>query len=208
MNFKDMYFANEQLKKIINIANPSIDKFEIDISQRKTNIYTYASNKKMCTQVCNLFMVLLGGLNWRQLTLIDLCSIDKLRTLTPYESLDGKRFQLKYTFNSLNTQDQLNIYIDLREKFEFFSLEKIIPSTIWLQREIWDMYGIIFKGSSDLRRILTDYGFRSFPLRVDFPVFGNLELYYDIEMSELLFKKVDAVQENRFFGYNKNLFWF
>lgn len=205
---KNLYYFNKELKKIANITNPFLNKFEIDLILKKTNINCYSYNKKNIGLIINIIVNFFFGINWRNNTLIDITCIDFLKNLKKYNLNTGERFVLKYTFMSLNNQNYINFYIPLREKIHFFSLEKIIPSTIWLQREIWDMYGIIFQGASDLRRILTDYGFKSFPLRVDFPVFGNLEIYYDIEMSELLFKKIDASQENRFFGYNRTLFWF
>lgn len=205
---KNLYYFNKELKKVVNITNPSFSKFEIDLILKKTNIKCYSYNKKKITSVINIITNFIFGMNWQNNTLIDITCIDFLKNLKKYDLDTGQRFMLKYTFMSLNNQNYINFYIPLREKVYFFSLEKIISSTVWLQREIWDMYGILFQGATDLRRILTDYGFKSFPLRVDFPVFGNLEIYYDIEMSELLFKKIDASQENRFFGYNKSLFWF
>lgn len=205
---KNLYYFNKELKKIANITNPFLNKFEIDLILKKTNINCYTYNKKNIGLIINIIVNFVFGINWRNNTLTDITCIDFLKSLKKYDLNIDQRFVLKYTFMSLNNQNYINFYIPLREKTHFFSLEKIIPSTVWLQREIWDMYGIIFQGASDLRRILTDYGFKSFPLRVDFPVFGNLEIYYDIEMSELLFKKIDASQENRFFGYNRTLFWF
>jgi NADH-quinone oxidoreductase subunit C len=205
---KNLYYFNKELKKIINITNPSLNKFELDLLLKKTNIKCHSYNKKNISLIINIIVNFIFGMNWRNSTLIDITCIDFLKNLKKYDLNTGQRFILKYTFMSLNNQNHINFYIPLREKIHFFSLEKIIASTVWSQREIWDMYGIIFQGATDLRRILTDYGFKSFPLRVDFPVFGNLEIYYDIEMSELLFKKIDASQENRFFGYNRSLFWF
>lgn len=205
---RDLFYLNKNLKKTLTIASPVINKFEIDISLRRTNIYVYSLNKGQITLVMNALLSYVYGNMWRGGILTDITCIDYLKNLNKYDLTINSRFKLKYTFNNINNQDYLNFYVPIRDKLQMFSLEKIIPSSVWSQREIWDMYGLMFQGASDLRRILTDYGFKSFPLRADFPVFGNLEIYYDIEMSELLYKKIDAAQENRFFGYNRTSFWF
>jgi len=205
---KDLFYLNKNIKKIITFANPVICKFEMDIVLKKTNVQFSSFNYKNITLVINTIIIYLSSIHWRNNMLVDMLCVDLLKILSKYDFNNNSRFKLKYTFQNLHNQDSLNFYIPIYDKFAFYSLEKLIPSTIWLQREVWDMFGIIFRGSTDLRRILTDYGFKSFPLRTDFPVFGNLEIYYDIEMSELLYKKIDAVQENRFFSYNKSLFWY
>lgn len=71
----------------------------------------------------------------------------------------------------------------------------------WLEREVWDMFGVCFVGNSDLRRILTDYGFSGFPLRKDFPVVGFFESKYDGELLQLRYEKVSLSQEYRFFFF-------
>jgi len=71
----------------------------------------------------------------------------------------------------------------------------------WLERETWDMFGIFFFNHTDLRRILTDYGFEGFPLRKDFPLTGFLELRYDEEQKSILYESVELSQEFRFFDF-------
>lgn len=208
MEFKELFIINKFIKKSIYINSPVIESLEFDVKNRITNINLYNVNKLQTTLVINTMIVFFLGSNWRTNILNDIVCVDFLSQLKNNEYKDGFRFFLKYCFTSLSDQSRVNFYIKLRKNNNFFSLEKLFSSSIWLQREIWDMYGIIFQGASDLRRILTDYGFSSFPLRVDFPVFGNREIYYDSELSELLFRKVDAAQENRFFGYKQNSFWF
>lgn len=208
MLFKDIFVTNKLLRKNLYINTPVIKNFEFDIKNRITNIKFYNTTKLQTTLLINTLIVFNNSMQYRTNILNDIVCIDRLSQLKNSEYKDGFRFLLKYCFTSLSDQYRINLYIDLRKQNNFYSLENLFKSSIWLQREIWDMYGIIFQGASDLRRILTDYGFNSFPLRVDFPVFGNRELYYDKEMSELLFRKIDAAQENRFFGYNYNSFWF
>jgi NADH:ubiquinone oxidoreductase subunit C len=96
--------------------------------------------------------------------------------------LDNK--QLFFSFNVLSFSN-------------FPSLFSLFNSTVWLERECWDMFGVFFIGNRVLRRILTDYGFVGFPLRKDFPVIGYLEMRYDGEESSLLYGEVNMMQEMR-----------
>lgn len=81
------------------------------------------------------------------------------------------------------------------------SLCNIYKAANWLEREVWDLFGVVFLGHTDLRRILTDYGFNSFPLRKDFPICGYLELHYDEEQKLLLYEPVEFAQEYRDFNF-------
>jgi NADH:ubiquinone oxidoreductase subunit C len=208
MKFLDSYHINKALSSIFILNSDVINRIEYDLLNRTTQVVFRNFTKLETTSILNKIALIVNLPVWRNNFLNDMVCVDLLSQLKRSEYLDGYRFLLKYTFTSLNLKSRLNLYIKLRRDNKFFSIENIVKSSVWLQREIWDMYGIIFQGSTDLRRILTDYGFNSFPLRVDFPVLGYIELYYDIEMSELLYKKIDTAQENRFFGYNENLFWF
>jgi NADH-quinone oxidoreductase subunit C len=84
------------------------------------------------------------------------------------------------------------------------SLSKIFQSANWLEREIWDLFGIVFYNHKDLRRILTDYSFRGHPLRKDFPLTGYFELYHDDRKRTLSYSKINLIQEFRNFNYFKN----
>jgi NADH-quinone oxidoreductase subunit C len=79
------------------------------------------------------------------------------------------------------------------------SITKLFFSASWLEREIWDMFGIFFRNHFDLRRLLTDYGFFGHPLRKDFPLMGFIEVKYGAEFSKLLYEPVEVVQEFRLF---------
>lgn len=208
MQFRDIYHLRKAFTNINLINSAVINRIEYDLLNRTTQVVFRNFTKLETTSILNKMLIIKNLPFWRTNFLNDIVCVDFLAQLKRSEYLDGYRFLLKYSFTSLSSKNKLNLYIRLRKDNKFFSIERIFKSSIWLQREIWDMYGVIFQGASDLRRILTDYGFNSFPLRVDFPVLGYIELYYDIEMSELLYKKVDTAQENRFFGYNENSFWF
>jgi NADH-quinone oxidoreductase subunit C len=89
------------------------------------------------------------------------------------------------------------------------SIAYLYKSAGWLEREVWDMFGINFIGNNDLRRILTDYGFQGHPLRKDFPLSGFHEVYYDDSYKRLLYESVELSQEYRTFNFrNDNSFSF
>jgi len=83
------------------------------------------------------------------------------------------------------------------------TLSKLLPGFMWCERECWDMFGLIFMGHKDLRRLLTDYGFKGFPLRKDFPVVGFFEVCYDEELGQLVNVPVSLAQEMRVFDYTE-----
>lgn len=85
--------------------------------------------------------------------------------------------------------------------YKHSSLISFYSSSNWLEREIWDMFGILFVGHKELRRILTDYGFEGFPLRKDFPVIGYLELRYDETTKTMVYEPIELVQEIREFQF-------
>ena len=112
-----------------------------------------------------------------------------------------KRFELVYLFLS----HENNIRIKLLTKFEtnqsINSLTKIFPSANWMEREVFDMYGIKFKNHPDLRRILTDYGFKGHPLRKDFPLTGFNEVRYSEKDKKVIYEPVKLEQNYRNFDF-------
>ena len=90
------------------------------------------------------------------------------------------------------------------EKSPIVSLMQFYNNSNWLEREIWDLYGIYFIGHYDLRRILTDYNFAGHPLRKDFPLSGFVEIHYDDTEKSLLYKKISLSQEYRNFNFLVN----
>ena len=112
-----------------------------------------------------------------------------------------KRFKMVYLFLSheLNQRIILSFYIN--ENQQIPSLTKIFPSANWMEREIFDMYGIKFNDHPDLRRILTDYGFEGFPLRKDYPLTGHNEVRYSEEEKKVIYEPVKLEQNYRNFDY-------
>ena len=81
------------------------------------------------------------------------------------------------------------------------SISSLFPASMWGEREAWDLYGVFFSGNSDLRRILTDYGFQGHPFRKDFPLSGYLELRYDYSKKRVVYEPVQLAQEFRLFDF-------
>jgi len=86
------------------------------------------------------------------------------------------------------------------ELSNLFSVVSLYKSANWSEREIFDFFGIFFFGNTDLRRILTDYGFKGFPLRKDFPITGHIDIYYDDNQKRICYRTLELNQEYRSFN--------
>jgi NADH-quinone oxidoreductase subunit C len=131
--------------------------------------------------------------NCRFTTLIDITAVD-----WPARE---QRFDLVYHFLSMHLNQRIRVKAAVREDEMVPSITELYPSANWYEREVFDMYGILFSGHPDLRRILTDYGFRGFPLRKDFPTTGYVEVRYDEEVKRVVYEPVELVQEYRLFDF-------
>jgi NADH-quinone oxidoreductase subunit C len=126
-------------------------------------------------------------------TLVDITAIDWPER--------AKRFELVYHFLSMSLNARIRVKAALREDEIAPSITAIFPSANWYEREVFDMYGILFSGHPDLRRILTDYGFRGHPLRKDFPTTGYVEVRYDESQKRVVYEPVALTQEYRMFDF-------
>ena len=131
------------------------------------------------------------NLKFRQL--IDIAGVD-------YPDQE-KRFQLVYLFLSHEKNIRVKLSIRFNSKQIINSLTKIFPSANWMEREVFDMYGIKFKNHPDLRRILTDYGFKGHPLRKDFPLTGFNEVRYSEKEKKVIYEPVKLEQNYRNFDF-------
>ena len=138
-------------------------------------------------------------------TLIDMTAIDNSE-LEDHPA----RFSVVYNLLSTSKNHRLRVFCDCASNNTIESAVDLWPVANWLEREIFDMFGIIFLNHPDLRRILTDYGFKGFPLRKDFPVSGNTELRYDPVKKRVVYEPVSIAEREviprvkRETGYSKN----
>lgn len=123
--------------------------------------------------------------------LIDLCGVDYYSYGEPESQWAGPRFAVVYHLLSIKHNQRLRLKVMLDEQ------EPVLPSVIpvwnnanWYEREAFDLFGIMFEGHPDLRRILTDYGFIGHPFRKDFPLIGNVEMRYDPEKRRVIYQPV------------------
>ena len=125
--------------------------------------------------------------------LIDIAGVD-------YPEND-KRFELIYLFLSHENNTRIKLLIKFEINQTINSITKIFPSANWMEREVFDMYGIKFKNHPDLRRILTDYGFKGHPLRKDFPLTGFNEVRYSEKDKKVIYEPVKLEQNYRNFDF-------
>ena len=112
-----------------------------------------------------------------------------------------KRFDVIYHFLSMYQNHRIRLKVALRESEVMPSITSVHPSANWFEREVFDMFGILFSGHPDLRRILTDYGFRGHPLRKDFPTTGYTEVRYDEVLKRVVYEPVKLTQDYRQFDF-------
>jgi NADH-quinone oxidoreductase subunit C len=109
-----------------------------------------------------------------------------------------------YNFLSVFYNIRIQLKVELLASDNIASLTDVFPGANWYEREVWDMFGIIFENHPDLRRILTDYGFDGFPLRKDFPLLGFIEVRYCEIKKKLIFEPVQLSQEYRKFDFQSS----
>jgi len=113
----------------------------------------------------------------------------------------AERFEVVYCMLSLTRNHRLRVHVATDEEKPVPSVTDIWPVAGWLEREVYDMYGVLFSGNPDLRRILTDYGFRGHPQRKDFPLTGYVELRYSEEAKRVVYEPVQLAQDFRTFDF-------
>ena len=172
-------------KKINSELTTKINKSEIKHNQ----IYIEIDKEDLIDTV--LFLKTNKNTKFKQL--IDITVVDY-----PEQT---QRFKVVYLFLSHEFNQRMILSYFINENEVIPSLTSIFPAANWMEREVFDMYGVNFKDHPDLRRILTDYGFRGHPLRKDFPTSGYSEVRYDEVEKRVVYEPVNLVQEYRKFDF-------
>jgi len=179
----------ENLKSLERTINSELTSKIISSNIKHNQIYINIEENNL-TEVI-LFLKTNSTTKFRQL--IDITAVD-------YPDRD-RRFKMIYLLLSHETNSRIIINYNIKEGEIVTSLTSIYPSANWMEREVFDMYGIDFKDHPDLRRILTDYGFKGHPLRKDFPLTGHNEVRYSEEEKKVIYEPVKLEQNYRNFDY-------
>ena len=174
----------EQLKEKLKIIFPDS---EVQVSYHQLSFVV--KSKEILSSV----KVLMENDDFNLEQLIDITAVD-----FPNRS---KRFEIIYHFLSLKNNLRIRLKSQINEDEQVESLVNLFVCANWFEREVFDMYGIVFSKHPDLRRILTDYEFQGFPLRKDFPLTGHVEVRYDEDKKKVVYDKVNLTQEYRNFDF-------
>ena len=176
----------EDFEKIIN---SELTTKVISSKINHNQIYLSIDDKDLLDVI--LFLKTNSNTKFNQL--IDITAVD-------YPERD-LRFKIVYLFLSLEKNQRLILDLFVKENEFVPSLTSVFPSANWMEREVFDMYGIEFKNHPDLRRILTDYNFKGYPLRKDFPLTGHNEVRYSEDEKKVIYEKVKLEQNYRNFDF-------
>jgi len=183
-----------QTKKIFNFNKYLLNNLPIlSCTQKKNDLFLQISSKN----VKQVFTFMKYNTNCQYKSLIDICAVD-----LPFSF---NRFNLIYNILSIKYNSRIFITVNINELDEVFSLKNIYLNSSWMEREIWDMFGIIFFNHGDLRRLLTDYGFEGHPLRKDFPLNGFIEINYDVIKKRIVY--IPSNLSKKFNNYNFSSPW-
>ena len=170
--------VNSELASKIQKSKIEHDELLIEINEKDLiDVITFLKSNESCS--------------FRQL--IDIAGVD-------YPE-DEKRFHLIYLFLSHEHNSRIKLIIKFQVEDTIPSITKIFPSANWMEREVFDMYGVKFKNHPDLRRILTDYNFKGHPLRKDFPLSGFNEVRYSEKEKKVIYEPVKLEQNYRNFDF-------
>ncbi len=145
------------------------------------------------SEIVNVLRFLRDDPSLQFICLIDICGVDYPER--------KRRFDVVYHLLSPRQNARIRVKVETGEEMAIASATEIHPGADWFEREAYDLYGILFTGHPDLRRLLTDYGFQGHPLRKDFPLTGFVELRYDNEQRRVVYEPVKLAQEYRSFDF-------
>ena len=172
-------------KKINSELTTKINKSKISHNQLFLDID--------CSDLIEVILFLKNNNQTKFRQLIDITAVD-------YPE-NQKRFKIVYLFLSHQFNQRIILTFFIKENEIVSSVTKIFPAANWMEREVFDMYGVKFKDHPDLRRILTDYNFKGFPLRKDFPLTGHNEVRYSEDEKKVIYEDIKLEQNYRNFDY-------
>lgn len=178
---KERFYLQNQTKMLTNVLGELIK--DIRLTNKVLQIKTTSENLKSV-----LFFLQNNSL----------CLYTQLQEIACVDSPKSVlRFTVTYNLRSVNFNTNITVSVQTNEVMGLPTVIDIYSSANWLEREVWDLFGIFFVGHPDLRRILTDYGFQGHPLRKDFPLTGFFEIYYNDNTKRLSYEPVELAQECR-----------
>ena len=178
--------AVDDLKATVADRLANIDH-ELQVAVGELTVHVAIENLK------ETMKVLRGDMQLKVISFIDMCGVDY-----PERT---RRFDVVYHLMSPTLNQRIRVKAQTDEDTPVPSITGIYPGANWFEREAYDMYGILFTGHPDLRRLLTDYGFEGHPLRKDFPLTGFVEVRYDDETKRVVYEPVHLRQEFRDFDF-------
>ena len=173
-------------------------KIHLEGTQAKSIVSTVVTHGELTLRVqrdaiVKLLTFLRDDSQCRFETLVDICACDY--------PMEAERFEVVYHLLSMRLNQRIRVKLRTDEATPVPSVTDVFPVANWYEREAFDMYGVLFSGHPDLRRILTDYGFEGYPLRKDFPLTGRVEVRYDEAQKRVVYEPVKLVQEYRNFDF-------
>jgi len=185
-----MRYNLNKLNYFINYVTELLPKYLESVHVNRNAIFLTVSKEN----IAMVSVVLRHHLGFRFDSLLDIWAIDRPAM--------EERFKVGYNFLSVFYNFRVIVYTTIAKDHFLDSMTFLFQSANWLEREVWDMFGIFFINHPDLRRILTDYGFTGFPLRKDFPLSGYTQVRYDEESKKVLMEPLELSQEFRYFNFS------
>lgn len=195
MKFNKIFQSEQNNKKDLRIIYDKTEKIMIRLRNNTIQVNKRSNGFLSIKEYLNYFTIF-NVFN----ILVDMLGVDEIARNI---KIIKNRFNVMYNIYSIENKRRKILKIKTTNTNEIYTINNIFNNSIWLEREAWDLYGIFFLNSKDLRRILTDYSFTGYPMRRDYPIVGFFELEYNYELQELIYVPVSLNQENRFFIYNK-----
>ena len=188
----DKTYQENYNQRHLNIQKILLERFGVGGLETyiKSDELTVILSKSILIKVINF---LKDDKDFQFKQLIDICGVDFPNRV--------ERFEIVYHLLSLSLNQRIRVKLSVKDGDMVPSIVSIFDAANWYEREVWDLYGVIFSDHPDLRRILTDYGFEGHPLRKDFPLSGFTQVKYDDTEKRVVNERVNLVQDFRIFDF-------